>query len=285
MGGQAFDEGRLNGMYAKAMDPRIQIIGIDTKDGPEHVLWDISERNREGDVTFAAQLVVDGGIKEPIILRRDGQSYDVIVGRRRLQAARLIEREPEKVAKYLKEIGLPQPVRPILVPLLIEKCDDEKAATMVAAENAQRKDLSLLQKVQQAMRLLDRVKNKARVAATYGVDVQTITEWSKIQELHPKIVEQIDRTISLSAATKLAPLSREEQLQKYDELKAAGGPITAAKTRAASKGKESAGLSRGQIRKVAQALDIAPELRNFALAILGEYPVSKIKGLTKVLEG
>lgn len=284
MGGQAFEEGRINGMYAKALDKKIRIIGLDTKDGPEHVLYDISDRNRHGDVQFAAQLVIDGGIKEPIILRKDGEFYDVAIGRRRLQAARLIEREPEKVAAYLKGMGLPQPVRPILVPLIIDKGDDEKFAVMVAAENAQRKDLSLLQKAQQAMALLERVKNKARVAVTYGVDVQTITEWSKIQDLHPKIVEAIDKTITLSAATKLAPLAREEQLVKYEDLASKGGPITAAKTRAAAKGQESTGLSRGQIRKVAKSEDIAPELRNFALAILGEYPVSKIKGLTKVLD-
>ena len=283
MGGQAFEEGRLNGMYAQADDPRIRIIGLDTKDGPEHVLWDISDRNREGDVAFAAELVCDGGIREPIILRRDGKFYDVAVGRRRLNAARLIKREPEKVAAYLRSIGLPTAVRPILVPLLIETGDDTKFATMVAAENAQRKDLSLLQKAQQAMRLLDRVKDKRKVAVTYGVDVQTVTEWSKIEDLDPQVIAQIDKTLKLSAATKLAPLGREKQVAELKKLMANGTKVTIARTRAAAKGSESPALKRTEIRKVAESEEVSREVRDFARVVLGELPAARVKGVSKAI--
>ena len=270
-------------MYAQADDPRIRIIGLDTNDGPEHVLWDISDRNREGDVAFAAELVCDGGIREPIILRRDGNFYDVAIGRRRLNAARLIEREPEKVAAYLRSIGLPTAVRPILVPLLIEKGDDTKFATMVAAENAQRKDLSLLQKVQQAMRLLDRVKDKRKVAVTYGVDVQTVTEWGKVQDLDPKVIAAIGENFTLSAATKLAPLERSAQVAKLAELVANGTKVTIARTKAAAKGKESPKLKDREIRKVAESEDVSREVRDFARVVLGELPAARVKGVSKAI--
>jgi len=283
MGGQVFNEGRFNGMYADADDERLRIIGIDTEDGPEHPLWDVSDRNREADVSFAAQIVVDGSVGQPIKVRRDGKFYDVAIGRRRLAACRLIKAEPAKVAAYLKALGLPQAVRPVLVPIVIETGDDAKFATMVAAENAQRKDLSLLQKAQQATRLLDRVKDKRRVAVTYDVDVQTVTEWTKVLDLHPKVIAQIDKTISLSAATKLAPLGREEQVTKLAELVAAGGKVTIAKTKAAAKGSESAGLKRGEIRKVAESEEVDKAVRDFARVVLGELPASRVKGVNKAI--
>jgi ParB-like chromosome segregation protein Spo0J len=287
MGGQAFDGPRINGFWIDPFEARI--IGIDTLDGPEHPLWDISERNREGDPMLAAEIIVDGGIHEPCILRKDGEKYDVVVGRRRFLAARLIKREPNVVRRVLDGLGITTAVQPVLVPVIIEKGDDAKFATLVAVENAQRRDLDLLQKSQQAMRLLDRVKDKRRVAAAYGVTVQTIIEWGKVQDLDTKVVAMIGAgpgRISLSAATKLASLPRAEQVDKLTALVANGnGKVTIAKTKAAARGQESAALSRSEIRKIAESEDVAAEIRNFARCVLGEYPASKIKGVSKALEG
>jgi len=286
MGGQAFDGPRINGFWIDPFEARI--IGLDTKDGPEHPLWDVTDRNRDGDPMLAAEIVADGGIHEPCILRKDGDAYDVVVGRRRFLAARLIKKEPKKVREVLDALGIATPVQPVLVPVLIEKGDDAKFATLVATENAQRRDLDLAQKAQQAMRLLDRVKDKRKVAVAYGVTVQTVNNWSKLQELDSKVVSMIGDgpgRLSLHAATQLASLPRAEQVAKLDELVHNGnGKVTIAKTRAAAKGHESAGLSRAEIRKVAASELVSEDVRMFAKVILGEAGAAKVKGLTKTLE-
>jgi len=192
MGGQIFDAApRLNGWHVDCDVP--VIIGLDTDDGPEHCLWDQSDRNAAGDPVFAAELVMDGGIRQPVLCRangviKQGGRAEVGVGRRRLQAARLIKHKPQLVREVLKQLDVQLRVEPILVPLLIEKHTDDEWRRIVAAENAQRKDLSFRDKVAQALRMLERVKNKGAVAAVYGVSLACVAEWERTKDLDDRVL-------------------------------------------------------------------------------------------------
>lgn len=291
MGGQIFDDApRLQGYHIDCDIP--VIIGLDTDDGPEHCLWDQSDRNAEGDPIFAAELVMDGGIRQPVLCRangviKKGGSAEVGVGRRRVQAARLIKHKPKLVRDVLAQLDVKLRVEPILVPVMVEKHTDDEWRRIVAAENAQRKDLSFRDKVAQALRMLERVKNKGAVAAVYGVSVACVAEWELTKDLDEQVLALVGPgrgQLSQTAAIQLVSLPREKQVERARALTADGARPTARHTRAAAKGDDAEPhLTDTELGYIARSEECDPAIRDFARCVLGEYPRSKIRGVIKAL--
>ena len=192
-------------------DPNeLVVIGVDTKDGPEHELWD--ERIRlplEESMILNLQAI---GVKESVIVRKGTSAkggYEVVDGRRRVLHAR-------EANKRLKKAGEPL----LYVPALIEQGDETHMTGVSISLNEIRKDDDTLTKAEKCMRLLHRNGNDHKAAAiAFGVSVAAIKNWAKVAELTPKVKKAVAAgEISASAAAELHGLEKEAQIAKLDKL-------------------------------------------------------------------
>jgi ParB/RepB/Spo0J family partition protein len=136
-------------------------MGLDIKDIPLDTLY-ISPRNvrqDSGDLSELIASIRDMGILEPILVRQMGEMYEVIAGRRRLEAARII--------------GLKT------IPASVLDVTDLQAIIVSLIENVQRKDLTLAERVEtyQLLRQLDAAyQNHHNLAKVTGFSHQKISQ-------------------------------------------------------------------------------------------------------------
>lgn len=217
MGGQIFDESQAKRRTMWSFNPNDPvIIGVDTKDGPEHELYD--ERAflplvEETVVNFMAV-----GVLEPIVVRRSPKGKaEVVDGRRRVLHAREANRR-------LKKLG-----EPLLKLMAVAKDGDEVFYQKIAiALNELRESDAVMTKVEKCARLLARNGGDLKEAQiAFGVTKQAINQWMKIHGLAKKVKNAIARgEIAPTAAAQLSELTREEQVEQLNKLLAGGAGAT-----------------------------------------------------------
>jgi len=94
------------------------------------------------------------GILEPLVVRPQGDRFEILAGRRRSRAA--------------KKAGLET------VPCVVRDCDDEEAHSITLTENLQRVQLHPLQEAEGLARLSSEGQSVAEIAATIGVSEATV---------------------------------------------------------------------------------------------------------------
>jgi len=183
------------------------IIGFDTKDGPEHELWDERIKLPLDEPMILNIMAV--GVKESITVRKGGKGYEVVNGRRRVLHAREANRR-------LKKQGEPL----VRVPALSESGDDVYMGKLAISLNEIRRDDDTLTKAEKCMRLLHRNGNDYRDAAVaFGVSVAAIRTWAKVAELTPKVKRAVAAgDISASAAAELHGIEPGQQIARLDKL-------------------------------------------------------------------
>ena len=85
MSKQALNGRRLNAFGMDPMD--LTVIGHDTEDGPDHPLYD--ERVKLPIDDAMVMNIASLGVREPIIVRKNGDAVEVVDGRRRVLHARV----------------------------------------------------------------------------------------------------------------------------------------------------------------------------------------------------
>lgn len=204
MGKQALEGTRLN---AFGMDPNdLVIIGHDTKDGPEHPLFD-----ERANLPLSEEMVNNimfQGVLETVLVRKNGDAVEVVAGRQRVKNAR-------EANKRLKKQGSTE----IRVPVMVRKGDDSALLGVSISENEVRRDDTPSIKAEKLTRYLATGRSEQEAAVTFGVSVQTIKNWSKMADLDVKVRNAVDAgKIPASAAWNLAGLSREDQRAELDKL-------------------------------------------------------------------
>jgi ParB/RepB/Spo0J family partition protein len=164
MSKSALDEKRMNGWW---VDPaHLTIIGVDTEDGPEHVLYD--ERNFIPlDSRFIDQIKAYGGIHTPISVRKVGDRIEVVAGRRRVRAARAINAETPGA---------------LLVPCVRVAGDNSRAQDVAASENAQREADTVEVSAKKVVRYIASGRTIHEAALHFNVSDQTIRNWLAFAE-------------------------------------------------------------------------------------------------------
>lgn len=207
------------------------IIGLDTKDGPEHELWD--ERIK---LPLDESMVVNImaiGVKESCLLRHNKAAgrYEVVDGRRRIMHAREANKRLKKAGEEL-----------VYVPAMLESGDETHMAGVAISLNEIRRDDDTLTKAEKCMRLLQRNGNDHKAAAIrFGVSVAAIKNWAKVAELSPKVKKAVAAgEISASAAAELHGLEKEAQVAKLQKL-VAHAKATGKKKATTSSAKKEAG--------------------------------------------
>lgn len=227
-----------------------------------HFLYDVRV-DEPLDPLFVDSIAEDG-ILEPVLVWKDrGDKVLIVAGRQRFRAA--------------EEVNFQAAGEKILVPCIAISTQGlsaletiEKLQRIMILENEKRKDDTPLGIAQKTQRYLESSGgDKAFVAARLKVTTKTVDARLKLLTMAPEVQAAVEsKQIGFWAATELADLPAEKQVEKLTELTApvaAGAPkpsIEAAKV-AAGKGKARERSLRADAEKtlIAAALDYGAALR------------------------
>ncbi|MCC6741344.1 MAG: ParB/RepB/Spo0J family partition protein [Planctomycetia bacterium] len=146
-------------------------------------VWDGAE------IEELASSIREQGLIQPIVLRKVGESYQIVAGERRFRA--------------LQQLGKDS------VPAVIREMDDRGMLEVALVENLQRKDLNPIEKAQAFKALIERFRlTHEAVSARLGLDRSTVTNFLRLLDLPELIREAVSRgTISMGHARSLVALS------------------------------------------------------------------------------
>jgi ParB family chromosome partitioning protein len=193
-------------LHATAEKPEeLTIIGLDTKDGKEHPLFD--ERVYLPLDEGLVRNIMVFGVLEPALVRKNGPLTEVIDGRQRVRAAREANRR-------LSEQG----AETVAVPCFCKRGDEQQIMGVMLSTFI-RQDDTALAKARKCQRYLDTGKSEADAAIVYGVGTQTIKGWLALLDLAPAVQRAVQSgQIAAGAALALGDLPHVEQAEKLAEL-------------------------------------------------------------------
>ncbi len=253
---------------------RLTIIGIDTKDGPEHPLFDGQSNAYELEAD-KIQNYYHNGVLQAVKVRRDGDRFIVVFGRKRCRYLRAAN------ALRVKD-GLP----PMKITFTITTASDEALVGMVMMENLVRTEATFRQKAEMAQRLIEGWGYSPEdVGQSAGVSLATVNSWLKFNNLAEPVKREVDNGLAATSALYLSDLPREDQVKELADLKvkaaATGKKLTvrnvrAAATKNAKKGRIA--ITHRELRAFSasdQWGDAPSQVQEAILAILGDADIPK----------
>lgn len=160
---------------------------------------------REQQLAELADSIRQDGVIQPLVVRKVGNSYQLVAGERRLRAAKLA--------------GLQ------LVPVVVQDISDERLLEVALVENIQREDLHPIELAQAFERLSkDLGLNHEEIGKRTGKDRATITNSIRLLQLPADLQELVaDRKLSPGHARALLKLPSEEEQRAMAKLAVAQG--------------------------------------------------------------
>lgn len=177
----------------------------------EHPLYD--ERVKLPlDAEFVAN-IRKRGVLQPVLVRRNGDTLEVVDGRQRVRAAIAINEE-------LKKNGGGDPVR---VRYRMLKGDDKDMGEVMVIANAFRVEEPPTMRAAKMQRYVDRGYSEAELAKLWNLTPQTIKNTTDLLNCTAKVKKAVDtRAITEGAARELSQMRREEQDGALEKLLEAG---------------------------------------------------------------
>jgi ParB family chromosome partitioning protein len=288
MGKQAIDAPR--GEPTFKVDPEgLVIIGLDTEDGPEHVLWD--KRAKKATNAALVHDIMAHGILEPVLIYRNGTTIEVVDGRQRVKAAR-------KANELLLERDGAEAVL-IKVPCMRRTGDETALFKVMISANAQRENLDQLEEAALMARAVERGMSEEECAVHFGLNKQTVKNRLALNSVTGEVKAAIvEGKIPATAAMKLAPLARDEQKEALAELIESGDTSGEAAARTTRKVKakknghakeENSHPTPGKrlLRKIIESETASEAIDANALAairwILGDVSARAVRGLSTLI--
>jgi len=116
--------------------------------------------------------IAEKGIIQPIVVRQDGDRYEIVAGERRWRAA--------KMAGYKA------------VPAIVREYTDQELTEIALVENLQRADLSYFEEAEGYRRLIEEFRiTQEEIAEKVGKSQPTIANKLRILRIDPAVKEQI----------------------------------------------------------------------------------------------
>ncbi len=198
------------------MDPNdLVVIGLDTKDGPEHALYDVRIKLPLDEMLV--RNIQAYGVLEPVLAVKDGDTFQVVAGRRRVLHAREAAKRQEAAGEVV-----------LKVPVLTKRGEDTYLFGIARSENGMRVNDGALTNARNAQRMLDMGATEQEIAIAFGVKTGAIKEWLTLLGLAPKVRTAVEKgVLSASAAVGLAKLPKEEQETHLEQLLLEGAKPTA----------------------------------------------------------
>lgn len=149
-----------------------------------------------------SQSISEVGVIQPIVVRRRGTKYELIVGERRIRASR--------------QAGLTK------IPAVIRQLSEDERLELTLIENLQRKDLTPLEEAGVYLKLIRDLKlTQQQVAQKVGKSPHLVSNMLRLLRLPQKVKDDVSReTISKGHAFALLRLKDEGiQLRVLSEIK------------------------------------------------------------------
>jgi ParB family chromosome partitioning protein len=120
-----------------------------------------------------AQSISERGVIQPIVVRATGDSYELIVGERRLRATELLGRNT-------------------IPAIIVDSISNEEAMELTLIENIQREDLNPIEEARAYRRLMTECNMaQADVATRVGIDRSSVANFVRLLSLPEKIQDMI----------------------------------------------------------------------------------------------
>jgi ParB family chromosome partitioning protein len=150
------------------------------------------KRFDEEKIRELAESIKEKGILEPLLARRSGEGYELIVGERRWRAA--------------QRAGLRE------VPVILKNVSDREALELALVENLQRENLGVLEEAEGYRELIDRFQfTQEELAKRIGKDRTSVTNALRLLRLPSEVKEGLaDGSLSAGHGRALLALPSEE---------------------------------------------------------------------------
>lgn len=129
-----------------------------------------------------AASIADLGVLQPLIVRAAGDGWEVVAGRRRLSAARIVDLD--------------------VVPCIVRVLDDDRAFDAALAENLHRRELSWIEVALAYARLRERGLEQQQIAALVGKSPAHVSQILKLLTI-PKVLQDRVHRREISYVTAL----------------------------------------------------------------------------------
>jgi ParB family chromosome partitioning protein len=152
-----------------------------------------------------ADSIARHGVIQPIVVRKMGDAYMVVVGERRVRAARIAGLES--------------------IPAVVRQTVPEEALEMALVENLQRVDLNPIEQANAFKILMSKFRlTQAEAAEKVGKDRSTIANFLRLLELPREVQDKVSRgTISMGHARALLSVENpERQIELAMEIEERG---------------------------------------------------------------
>jgi ParB family chromosome partitioning protein len=187
-------------------DPRFEnveehlwVADIDSLEGEKHSLFD--DRVFLPLAESHVKAAMKNGILQNVIVRKNGELFEVVDGRRRTLNAR-------EANKRLGEAGEPL----IRLRVTIQRGDEKGAMTTMITANELRTPDEVFNKAKKANRLMERGADKEEIAEAFDVTVTTINNWLKLLEMDDKVQKACrSGQVNISEAIKWSKDDHEQQ--------------------------------------------------------------------------
>lgn len=286
MAKQAFEASRDNVWKLNPDD--LVVVGVDTEDGLNHpmVSHRVIKLKEDGPSEEMVESIMEFGVLQAIVVRKNGLKAEVVLGRNRTLAAREANRRRKALGQ-----------EPILIQCILRKDNDpSKMIGSIEAENNVRRGDDPLTRAKNASRALDMGRDRASVARDFGISAESLDNLLKLQDLSPKMQSAVEQGhITPTAAVTYNDLSHEEQARVLEEAEKLGVVISVPEARRQRKARRSGGevvstrgkgVTIGILRKVyadEKFMDDAPPLKDFMRWVIGEVSYKTIPGLAAAL--
>jgi ParB family transcriptional regulator, chromosome partitioning protein len=148
----------------------------------------------ETELDELANSIKHNGVIQPVVLRKNGNNYEIIAGERRYRASKLA--------------GLKQ------IPAIVRDLSDVDALAISLIENIQRKDLNIIEESRGYRRLTDEFNlTHEELAKITGRSRSHISNILRLLNLHPDVQEMLMLgQLDMGHARALLPLNQSAQL-------------------------------------------------------------------------
>ena len=154
----------------------------------------------ENSIKELAQTLDKEGLLQPIVIREDGEEYEIIAGERRFRAAQLLAWEK--------------------IPAIVNNMDDDQAAFLALIENLQRENLNPIDEAKAYTNLM-KLNNltQAELAKDMGKSQSYVANKLRLLKLTPKVQSYLaSGEISARHGRALVGLSERDQSRVVDEI-------------------------------------------------------------------
>ena len=121
-----------------------------------------------------AESIRKHGVLQPVVVRRAGDRYQLVVGERRVRASRLAGRAT--------------------IPAIVRDIDDDDSLKFALLENLQREDLTPVEEARGYAALRDEYKLSVKdIAGMLGKDRSTVANTLRLLKLPPRVIELLEQ--------------------------------------------------------------------------------------------